>query len=87
MVAWEQPTLTSNGTMGGDSFAVAASSTVWSDGAQAWGAFNPDSFWHADSSSTQWIAWYNPKPLKVTKFQLLNRNTPNGDSDTCAATT
>ena len=85
MGKWEQPKPTSNGVMGGDSFACEASSTVWSDSALAWGAF-AGSLWHGASGLPQWISWYNPEPLKVSEIRIKNRNTSAGDADVCAPT-
>lgn len=87
MVAWTQPDITSNGTMGGDSFAVAASTTVWTDSSLAYGAFHAGSMWHADNTLPQWIAWYNPYALKIESIRIQNRNSSKGTSDVCAPVT
>lgn len=72
---WEQPVLTENGTMGGDSFAVEASSEVNSN-RPAWQAFNGDttsSYWGSvNSTAIQWLSFYNPKPLKVTALEIYS---------------
>ena len=69
-----QPVLTSNGTAGGDSFAV------WADNEgeyPAWRAF--------DGGATPWwshrtngmIGFYNPFPLKLEKLSVVNNATTN----------
>lgn len=77
-VAWTQPILSANGTMGGDSFAAAQSSTHMS--CYAYLVFDniteqTYSGWHsaANVSLPQWIAWYNPYPLKINSFSIKNR--------------
>lgn len=69
-----QPKLTNNGSMGGDSFAVDSSSygaTTSSDAKPAWGAFDESqtTYWRA-SSTTAWITFYNPKPLRVNAITV-----------------
>lgn len=73
---WAQPKLTANGTMGGNSFAVQASTSESSY--PAYKAFDGNTAatarWGATSSSVpQWIHWYNPTPLKITKITVRNR--------------
>lgn len=69
-----QPALTSNGTMGGSSFAV-ASSTEYESTQAAWKAFSKVSpGWQCSwKGLPAWISWYNPDPLKVTEIQGKNR--------------
>lgn len=65
---WTQPTnMTSAGTMGGDSFAVAQSSVHTSH--DFWKLFSDsDLGWHSAAGLPQWVSWYNPNPLKVTNL-------------------
>lgn len=71
---WEQPVLTANGTVGGDSFACSASSTHSSvqpyyafDGATGeWGKG-----WTAKVSGA-YLQWYNPTPIKITNLNIVN---------------
>ena len=64
---WTQPVLTAAGTMGGDSFAVAQSSSY--NSIDFWKVFKETSSqWHANSGLPQWVSWYNPKPMLVTKL-------------------
>ena len=73
---WTQPILTANGTMGGDSFAVSASSEFDSN-YQAYMAFDNSSSsqWASSGSSTPcYIEFYNPIPLRVTELTITNRN-------------
>lgn len=76
---WAQPVLTSNGTMGGNSFAVNQSSVLGSvEGDGAWLAFDgkgSGTRWHSAKNLPQSIAWYNPKPLKITNVKVTNRST------------
>lgn len=70
-----QPVLTANGELGGNSFAVAASSE-YSTSYMAWNAFD-------STNSTTWsslgnalpcyITFYNPEPLNVTSLKLTNK--------------
>lgn len=80
---WTQPVLTSNGTMGGTSFAC-SQSAYYSDTSEtaqyafyAFDGVTADSGheWQINSVSTSsyyWISWYNPKPLKISKIKVLN---------------
>lgn len=71
---WTQPVLSSNGTIGGDSFAVAASSE-YSTSYQAWRMFNgsiSSGYYQSISEPTTWIMFYNPKPLNVTAITITN---------------
>lgn len=76
MTQFEIPILTSNGTMGGDSFAVSASSYL-NDASQAFYAFDSSgssTYWHSASGFPSWIQFYNPEPLSVEKLTITNRN-------------
>ena len=76
--SWTQPILTANGTMGGDSFATAESSTHQT--CYAYRAFDAahgnGDVWHSHASGPlpQWISWYNPYPLKIREISIQNRN-------------
>lgn len=72
--AFQQPILTANGTLGGDSFAVAsynaeANYPIWQgfDGSTSTNWLS-----NGDASSTYFI-FYNPIPIKVTSLQITNR--------------
>ena len=77
-VAWTQPVLTSNGTLGGDSFAVYASNSYNGTTYPIYKSFDGDSstIWY-DSSVPVDVIFYNPKPLKVTNIQCQNRTDAN----------
>ena len=83
---WTQPVLTENGVLGGDSFAVSASN-YYDSPRQPFNAFDgknaeTSGCWHSTKGTTQWIAWYNPKPLKYSKITILNRPaTPHAVKD------
>lgn len=69
---WVQPILSANGTLGGSSFAVAASSE-YSTSYQAYMAFRADfdtSYWHsASQTDNNWyLIFYNPTAIKVSKL-------------------
>jgi len=69
-----QPTLTANGTMGGDSFAVSASRTAQSTTA-AWRAFDNNSSTRWAGGTTQYpvdITMYNPFALRVIGISITN---------------
>lgn len=78
---WTQPVLTANGTLGGSSFAVAASAErnshyAWyavdgvTTGATGW-------FSQEISGAGVWYEFYNPIPLNVTNLSFLNYNAAN----------
>lgn len=70
-----QPTLSSNGTLGGSSFAVASSprgSTTDTKNKEAWGAFDgDDTTYFRGNDRTAWITFYNPQPLVVKSIEIL----------------
>lgn len=72
---WTQPVLTANGTMGGDSFAVSASS-YYDSGSQAWYAFDGNTTdankWYSAVNGEKWLAFYNPIALNVTSLTVYN---------------
>ncbi len=75
---FEQPILESNGIMGGDAFACNQSSYL-NEERKAYKAFNEDNDtyednWHSSLGSSQWIEWYNPTPLKISKITIRNRD-------------
>jgi hypothetical protein len=76
-ISWEQPVLTSNGTLGGDSFAVGQSSTLDGESSSgAWKAFDgagSNTRWHSAQGLPQAIYWYNPTPLKISNVKVTNR--------------
>lgn len=83
---WQQPVLTSNGTMGGDSFAV--SSNVVQYGASdcaVYMAFDDKTNTQFHSTSgvlTGYIDWYNPKPLKITNIKITNQQSYDSRAST-----
>lgn len=74
-----QPVLTSNGTIGGDAFAVEADSVIDSN-RDAFKAFDGNTVmndasydqWHSSSGQPHWIKFYNPNPLSVSKVTIFN---------------
>lgn len=70
-----QPTLTANGTMGGDSFACSANAETPASNAPMVAAYrvfdNDDTTYWRSGTSTGWIAFYNPNRLKVQKINWL----------------
>lgn len=76
---WEdftQPTLSANGTLGGDSFAVYTPNTVDQYG-PIYNAFNESAANepHIYDELPCSIVFYNPKPLKVEKISLIQHTT------------
>lgn len=65
--SWSQPTLGSNGSMGGSSFAVASSAGT------AYSAFDGNGGSYTNyMNAGAWISWYNPDPLKISKVVLTS---------------
>ncbi len=73
-VPFEQPILSSNGTLGSDTFAVSQTAYVTdAGGGQAYTCFD-------NNSNTFWYAWpypyeltmYNPQPICITNMQITN---------------
>ena len=71
---WIQPILTANGTLGGNTFAVAASTELRAgyEAFQAFRANDDDSYWHSASQTDKlwYLIFYNPTALKVSKIDL-----------------
>ena len=66
------PTLSSNGTLGGNSFAVAAASQhQWYAPYYAF-ADGWDVIWHSAGGLPCWYIFYNPNPLVISYVQILN---------------
>ena len=74
---WSQPTdMTSNGTMGGSSFATNQSSSH--ESRNFYRIFSEvGGGWHSAKGLPQWVSWYNPNPLKVTKLSFLGASAGN----------
>lgn len=78
-MSWGQPTLSANGTLGGNSFAVAANSEHITGGYSnyAWKAFdkNDSTMWTAGNNNSYpyTVTIYNPTPLKVSSILMSNR--------------
>lgn len=72
---FETPTLTENGVMGGNSFAVSMS-----DGnANAWKFFNSANTNPALTNAIEYIQIYSPNPLKITSFfNVISWSTNSG---------
>lgn len=69
--AFVQPKLASNGTLGGNSFAVAASST--NSDYHAWRAMDSStsSYWHSNSYARgTWYTFYNPEPFVLEEISM-----------------
>ena len=77
-VAWVQPVLSSAGTLGGNSFAVYATST-WA-GYSVVNAVdaNAGSYWLSEFQSGAPFTFYNPVPIKVTKIVVSRQHTDTG---------
>lgn len=79
-IAWTQPVLTANGTMGGDSFACSQQAyyTETSGAKQeAWRMFAEGNQheWQINdvsTSKTYWAKFYNPEVIKIKKLQVVN---------------
>ena len=70
-MAWQQPVLTSNGTMGGVNYACEASSVE--NDLYAYKAFdnNTATRWGSGSADVpDWLTFYSPYPLKVSEVYL-----------------
>ena len=84
---WTQPILTTNGIVGGDSFAC-FSSSEYDNRYLTYQAFDGNisnltssyTYWCSSSKTgTQFIGFYNPEPLKVTALRLYNNRASSGD--------
>ena len=79
-IAWTQPTLTANGTMGGDSFACSQQAYYTETNGskqEAWRMFSSGTGdeWQINdvsTSSTYWAKFYNPEVIKIKKLQVVN---------------
>lgn len=73
---FSQPTLSSNGTVGGNSFAVFCSSyESYYSSRNAYAAFDrvyDSGGWFCSNSIPCFIGWYNPTALRVTKVHITN---------------
>ena len=64
-----QPVLSSNGSLGGSTFAVAANSeSSISEGGKAYHTFDNQWYYWRAWTSTGWLVFYNPAPLRVSKI-------------------
>lgn len=73
-VAFVQPVLTSNGTLGGDSFACSANSYIGSYYPYIVFTSGTDSLWHSGPGLPAWLEFYNPIALRVTKITVMNHD-------------
>lgn len=64
--SWTQPTLSANGTLGGDSFAVEAENRVGSFH-EAYHALD-SSGWIGSNSTLPYFIFYNPKPIRISNL-------------------
>ena len=78
-----RPSLTANGTVGGDNFSVAASSEGMNGSDLAYKAFDGNTsgtgldFWHSKAQkSPWWITWYNPKLVCLKSLVIYNCQYP-----------
>ena len=71
--SWEQPVMTANGTMGGNSFACDSSTPAdlgFGFGPQyAYHAFDANAFM-AMGIGAKWFSWYNPVDLSISKIEM-----------------
>ena len=75
---WTPPVLTADGVMGGDNFAVSASSVSTDYNQYAFHQFRGavdslGSGW-IGNAPTQWFTFYNPNPLNITEIVLGDNN-------------
>ena len=72
---WTQPVLTSNGTLGGDSFAVYTTSTITDMPQNLYKAFNstdnPAGVVYARINKND-VIFYSPNPLKCNQFSIMD---------------
>lgn len=70
--SWTQPTLTTNGTLGGSSFAVSGT-TEYVSSSPTWKLFDKNDTTNAAlQGPTVIIIIYNPTPIKITKISVGN---------------
>lgn len=77
--SWTQPVLSANGTIGGNAFACAASSTQSSQAStQPYKAFNgvyqttSEGWFSRTGNYPAWLEWYNPLALKITNLKIYS---------------
>lgn len=68
---WTQPKLTTNGTIGGSSFAVTQSNLYNAEYAYCAFDANESTQW-TNNGNTGYLVFYNPMPLNVTKISVMN---------------
>lgn len=74
-VSFVQPALSSNGTIGGDSFAVSGT-TKYDTGYELWHLFDNDSSTvYASNGLPANIVFYNPIAIKITSLTITNGTT------------
>lgn len=64
---WTQPVPTSDGVMGGATFACGCSGYI-ADG-YAYNAFS-GGLWHSAKVYPSWLSWYNPVPIKINRIMI-----------------
>lgn len=73
---WTQPILSDFGAMGGSAFAVAQNSCYSTE--YFWHVFaETPSQWHSAAGVPQWVAWWNPHPMKVTNLHFAGHSAGN----------
>ena len=72
-VAWSQPTLNANGTVGGSKFAVVSNGEL-SANFKAFQAFDnkPSTFWLSTAFLPKYIIFYCPTALRVSNLKIYN---------------
>ena len=76
-VPFTPPILTANGTIGGNAFAVYASSENSPKNYGAWRCFDDASttyYWQSALTSPVYYTIYNPTPIKISNIHLKNRS-------------
>lgn len=73
--AFSQPTLSANGTLGGASFAVTASSEYSTYYAYKAVDNNNSTFWGSNSGLPAYFVFYNPNALKISSLTFKNTTT------------
>jgi hypothetical protein len=69
---WEQPVLTSNGVLGGNTFAVSADGEA--SNAPAYNMFDNknSTYWYGTTNGKGYVILYNPTPLNIVNLTITN---------------
>ena len=80
---WEQPVLTSEGSLGGTDYGVTASASVGATNYPPNQAFDNDftTYWRTSRiNQDEYLTFYSPTPIKPKKITLIGQNSNEGET-------